>query len=142
MQENQTLLIELACIRILNQYTVATDTNDTALWLDVFTVDALWEATNLKLEGREQLEKFFLNRTNGKTSLVRHVSCNELVTVIDERRATAISTMVVFRQMDYPGSGPGTLKGPSAIVQNNDDFVLIGGRWKIKKRLTTTAFAA
>ncbi len=142
MEDTQRLLIEFACTRVLNQYAVATDSNDTNLWLDVFTDDAVWEATNLKLEGRQQLEKFFLNRTNGKTSLVKHLSANELITVIDDGHASAVSTMIVFRQTDYSGSGPGVLKNASAIIQNQDDFVRVGGHWKIKKRVTIPAFAA
>jgi len=142
MDPIQALLIENACLRLLTKYTVATDSNDCAMWLDVFADDAVWEAPNLKLAGREALEKFFLGRSNGKTSLVRHFSANALVQVLDANTATAISTMLVFRQLDYPGSGPGNLRNPTGIVQNDDQFVRGTSGWKIRRRVTTVAFTA
>jgi len=142
MDPIQALLIENACLRLLTQYTVATDSDDTKMWLDVFTDDAVWEAPNLKLEGRSAFEKFFLGRSNGKTSLVRHFSANALVRVVDADTATGISTMLVFRQLDYPGSGPGTLRNPTSIVQNSDQFVRGPDGWKIRRRATTVAFVA
>jgi ketosteroid isomerase-like protein len=142
MDPIQALLIENACLRLLTEYTVATDWDDAAMWLDVFTDDAVWEAPNLKLEGRPAFEKFFAARTNRKSSLVRHFSANALVKIQDADHATSVSTMLVFRQADYPGSGPGALKTPTAIVQNDDEFVRGAKGWKIKRRVTSLAFAA
>lgn len=142
MDPIQALLIENACLRLLTEYTVATDSDDAALWLDVFTDDAVWEAPNLKLEGRAAFAKFFAGRTNHKTSLVRHFSANALVKIQDADHATAVSTMLVFRQTDYPGQGPGALKNPTNIVQNDDEFVRGPKGWKIRRRVTSVAFAA
>jgi hypothetical protein len=141
MDENQRALIEQACLRLLAQYTVATDSNDRDLWLDVFSDDAIWEAPSLRLAGREEFDRFFGNRSNGKTTLAKHISANEFVQVIDLNTATAVSSMLVFRQGDYPGSGIGKLLGPSAIIDNADSFVRVDSKWKIKHRVTTVKFA-
>src|SRR5579871_2803680 len=142
MDPIQVLLIENACLRLLTQYTVATDSDDADSWLDVFTDDAVWEAPNLRLQGRPAFEKFFAGRTNRKTSLVRHFSANALVKIQDTDHATSISTMLVFRQTDYPGTGPCAHKAPTAIVQNDDEFVRGPTGWRISRRVTSLAFAA
>lgn len=142
MDEIQRSLIEQACLRVLAQYTVATDSNDQALWLDVFSTDAIWEAPKLRLSGHDEFQRFFSNRTNGKTSLAKHISANAFVTVIDQDTARAVSTMLVFRQAVYSGGGPGALQGASAIIDNADSLVRVNSKWKINHRVTSLIFAA
>ena len=93
--ETRNLVIERDCLRLVAQYVTAADVGDCDPWPNIFAEDGVWQTPTRTLSGRGELKDFFLARTDGKTSLVKHISANAVVDVVDDHTAQAWSSMPV-----------------------------------------------
>ena len=123
-----TTLEEKDAIReLLAQYCFHFDNGEFEAWLDLFTVDAVFDlGTRGRFAGRDALRTFLkmIPLTDG-LPMMRHCVMNAIVDV-DEGRARARCYVIVLR-------------GGSAVSVNvagryEDQLVKIDGSWRFKER--------
>ena len=104
--------IEWQCGRLITGYCNHVDARDYEAFLALFSKDAEWETqAGGHMRGHEAFRAYLDNRS--KTSLVRHVSTNARVEVIDETHATGRSYITLYRDNGYEGAAPSTRIAPA-----------------------------
>jgi len=141
MTELERMQIEWQCGRLITGYCNHVDARDYEAFLALFCEDAEWETqAGGHMRGHAEFRAYLERRS--KTSLVRHVSTNARVEVIDEAHATGRSYITLFRDNDYAGMGTSARIAPALVAEYHDTYVREDGTWRIKSRFTVAVFAA
>ena len=111
LDDTARLAAEQACISLINAYTHCADgLRERAGIVELFTEDGIWESDEARLEGREQMRRFFGDSATaaaeGRKS--RHVSSNIAVEVTgpDEADRSQLLHALPPRRPEAPGPRP------------------------------------
>ena len=139
MNEAELRAAQQDCVRLINGYCQAADTDDLEAFVGLFTKDAEWiRADGSTVTGHDALRAYFAARPADVVSA--HVSSNALVEVTGPDSATGRSLSTVYRGSAVE-DGPAPLAPPVAILENLDDFVLTQQGWRIRCRRSRLIFA-
>lgn len=141
MDDFERLAAEQACIGLITAYTHCADGfQERAGIADLFTADGVWESDEARLEGREQLLRFFGDAEAAAGRKSRHVSSNVAVKVTAADEAEGLSYFTLYR---YVGEKPRVpdLEGQPVIVgQYRDRFVRTEQGWRFAHRRADVGF--
>ena len=134
MDDLSRLLVEHECQKLMSLYCRHLDHQDPESFADLFTPDAVYQpaAAPAPFVGRPAILEWA--RAYPKHRLGRHLSTNQVVTVVDADDATGWSYAVVFRE---PDPQPGVLSArvtPRSVVEYHDEFRRTGDGWRIASR--------
>jgi hypothetical protein len=141
MNPDERRAIEWECTRLINLYA---SLNDQGRWPEVaalYTEDGRMtrpSAPDDPIVGREALLASFLARPARAS---RHICANIVVTVEDEGRASATSSILLFTGKPDDGGGlPIRDDGPPLVGEYHDRFALTADGWRFAERLGTLSF--
>ena len=141
MTDLERMQIERQCGRLITGYCNHVDARNYDAFLALFASDAEWETqAGGPMRGHEAFRADLDNRSS--TSLVRHVSTNARVEVIDETHATGRSYVTLYRDNDHEGIGTSARIAPALVAEHHDTYVREDGTWRIGSRVTKAVFAA
>lgn len=118
---------KLAIIELVGRYNQAGDIGDGDAWADTFTEDGIFEANQLRVQGREQLRQMALDVTRA-IGHIRHSTYNFVIDGEgDEARLQAAFTIMAVAQDRQSVRVIG--------VGNYDDRLRrVQGQWKFRHR--------
>jgi len=133
MDENERMLIEWACEKLVRKFAVYSDNSDFTALMEIFTEDAVYTrpmAPDALITGRDAIHKAFLERP---PLVIRHLTMNCLVDVVSTGEARGISYVMFLASPETGGERP--VSAPSIhFGEYRDTFVLTEEGWKIKER--------
>lgn len=139
MNEAETRAAEHDCVRLINGYSRAADTDDIEAFVALFTTDGEWiRPDGSSSRGHDAIRAYMAARPPGVLSV--HIDSNALVEVTGPHSATGRSLSTVYRGSAVE-NGPAPLAPPVAIVENRDDFALTEHGWRIQRRRLRIVFA-
>lgn len=139
MDDIERLAAERACEALINAYTHHVDDFlERAKVADLFTDDGVWESDEARLEGRDQLVKFFGRNDGPRKS--RHVSSNIAVRVTGPDTAEGLSYFTLYRHLGEKPRVPDLDNQPVILGQYTDAFVRTADGWRIKHRRADVGF--
>jgi hypothetical protein len=108
--------------------------------VELFTEDGVWESDEARLEGRDQLLRFFgdVEAAAGRKS--RHVSSNIAVTVTGPDVAEGLSYFTLYRYVGEKPRVPDLDGQPVIVGQYRDRFVRTPDGWRIANRRADVGF--
>lgn len=133
MDDNERMLIEWACEKLVRKFAVYSDSNDFKALMGIFTEDAVYTrpmAPDIRITGRDAIHKAFLERP---PLVIRHLTMNCLVDVVSAGEAKGISYVMFLASPDTEGERPVTAPNVH-FGEYRDTFVLTEEGWKIKER--------
>ena len=136
------LLDERACERLVTDYTHLVDFGEAARIADLFTEDGIWEADQLRMEGRDAIRAGFGARQRVARRTSRHVCTNVAITLTGPDEATGLSYLVNYRHDSRTGEAelPAPIGPPKYVGEYHDRFVRTADGWRIAHRRCTLAF--
>ena len=140
MDDQQRLLIERECERLVTQYCHFVDHGEAARIADLFTKNGVWAGPGVRMEGHDELRKGFGVRQANSARMSRHVCNNLLVDVIDEDHAEGTVYLTLYRHDGEPGRKISPLEGPVIVGEYRDEFVRTADGWRIQNRKIFTSF--
>ena len=135
LQERQ--LIEMACTRLVNQFSNFNDRRDFEALSNLFTEDGAFarptDPDNF-VEGRDNILAAFQGRPNDR--ITRHLISNVVIDVTDENSASGLCYATLFMApADAEPAKMGVKASPSQFVgEFNMDFSLTEHGWKIARQ--------
>ena len=137
------MLVEHACIKLVNQYAYASDRGDYVALANMYTEDGLFArptAPEVPLTSRADILAGFQKRP---PSTGRHVMTNTVIEVVSATEATGECYIVLYRGPAPGEDGSLPAMNPVPLVgQFKDRFVKVDGQWLFKERLGSLAYAA
>ncbi len=127
------LLIEAECTRVVNQYANLIDFCRYDEFADLFAVHCYFHVTGDPLTSREQIRDRVYNRP--KEQLLRHVTTNIVIDVLDERSASGIAYFTVYRASTSEGPSEVLNFRPASVGHYKDKFVKTTEGWKFAERI-------
>lgn len=141
MDDNEQMLIEWACEKLVRKFAVYSDNNDYTALMDIFTEDAVYTrpmAPDERITGRDAIHKAFQKRP---PLVIRHLTMNCLVDVVSTDEARGISYVMFLASHDTGGERPAP--APAVHVgEYRDTFVLTDAGWKIRERYGSVTLKA
>ena len=145
MNRMQALEIERACERLVVTYTHLVDFGEAEQVAELFAADALWQAGEIRFEGRDAVRAMFRGRQEMTQRRSRHVCTNGVVDVVDEDHATGLVYLQLYRPDFEPGARTDSLAPdahPVAVGEYHDQFVRTAEGWRFAERRAELAFGA
>lgn len=138
----ERLLDERACERLVIDYTHLVDSGEAARIADLFTADGVWEADQIRMDGRDAIRAGFGARQGVKRRTSRHVCTNVAITLHGADEATGLSYLVNYRHDSTTGTAelPAPVGHPKFVGEYHDRFVRTPDGWRIAHRRCTLAF--
>ncbi|MGY8803217.1 MAG: nuclear transport factor 2 family protein, partial [bacterium] len=87
MTDQEMLMIERHCERLITRYCHYIDHGEAAKVADLFTADGTWTAPGVVMSGQDELRTGFTSRQENTARMSRHVCNNLLIDVIDADHA-------------------------------------------------------
>lgn len=140
MDPSERYAIERECERLVVSYTHLVDFGEAERQAELFTADGIWEAGPGVFRGQEELRRVFGARQRNTLRTSRHVCTNLLIEVIDEKSATGVVYLTLYRHDGDTAGGPAPLDGPFAVGQYRDRFVRTDRGWRFAHRTLEVAF--
>ncbi|MEJ2761487.1 MAG: nuclear transport factor 2 family protein [Gammaproteobacteria bacterium] len=141
MDDNERMLIEWACEKLVRKFAVYSDNNDFTALMEIFTEDAVYTrpmAPDTRITGRDAIHKVFLERPS---LVIRHLTVNCLVDVVSAGEARGISYVMFLASHDTGGERPAV--APALHVgEYRDTFVRTDEGWKIRERYGSVTLKA
>lgn len=143
MEELEKIAIERACERLIVEYSRRVDFGEAESIAELFAPDARWEGTELLLEGREDIRRWFGERQRLERRVSRHVCTNVAVEILSATEARSLSYLVNYRHDRREGDGslPVPTEVPKYVGELHDRFRLTDEGWRFAARRVTVAFA-
>jgi SnoaL-like domain len=143
LDDTARLAAEQACISLITAYTHCADNlRERAEIVELFTDDGVWESDEARLEGREQMRRFFGDSATaaaeGRKS--RHVSTNIAVNVTGSDSAEGLSYFTLYRHVGEKPRVPDLDSQPVILGQYTDRFVRTPDGWRIAHRRADVGF--
>ena len=138
LSDLETLVIERACERLINEFFEAIDLRNEAHLDNLFTEDATYArpiAPDTIISGRETIRKSFEARPGGRVT--RHTCSNVRITVESAERATGVHRVVLITGPDQPPPDPqfGYKADARQLVgEFADVFVKTAAGWRFESR--------
>lgn len=141
----QTLAIEQACTRLINQFAVFNDQARFIELADLFTDDAQYArpiAPDVLITGRANILATFEARP--KERVGRHIISNIVIDVQGPGRATGVCYALLYSgSIDKPAEKFGLQAIPPQLVgEFHDEFVLTPAGWRFQVRKGRIIFSA
>ena len=136
------MLIEHACIKLVNRYALASDASDYEALAAMYTEDGVFARPTQPdppTVGRETILAAFRKRP---PSTGRHVMTNVTIDVLSPTEATGECYIVLYRGPAPEGSALPAMNPVPLVGQFKDRFVKVDGQWLFKARLGSLAYAA
>lgn len=138
MTDQEEIVIEAACRRLLMRYATAVDRKDYDLYLTVFDAGAVWRRPGQPpLVGVEEIRRYFdvieaKRRTpeHPDGHVQRHLFTTVHIDIIDADTARGISYALVYRD-ETPPEGPSTMREPELLVEYDHLFRRTEKGWLI-----------
>lgn len=140
MIEERRLSIELECARLVARYCHLVDHGEASKIADLFTVDGVWTAPGVEMNGRAQLSAGFSAREQNTSRKSKHVCNNLLVDVIDEDHAEGTVYLTLYRHDSNDTQAIAPLEGPVLVGEYRDRFVRTDAGWRFQRRETSIDF--
>lgn len=142
MDDLQRLLIERACERLIVRYCTFVDFGEASRIPELFTEDATWSGTDLRLDGREQITAWFARREGVTRRVSRHVMTNVAVDVLSPDEAESVSYLVNYRHDRDEGDTtlPAPARLPKWVGECHDRFRRTADGWRFSARRVDVAF--
>lgn len=121
-----------ACLTLVRQFCIFADEADAPRLAALFTADAVFERGELRIEGREGLEKMV--RSRAADLVTRHLVTTSLVTSVDDTRASGRHYCLVY------ASGAGHDPSKPIVREYRDEYKLTDEGWRIAHRTVLTPF--
>ena len=141
MEIAQRIAIERECQRLVTAYCHYVDHGEAAKIAELFTDDGQWLSPDIKMIGREKLEKGFGVRQANTARMSRHVCNNLLINVIDEDNAEGVVYLTLYR---YDGEVDRKFspmdEQPAMVGEYRDKFVRTDEGWRFSKRVIDISF--
>jgi hypothetical protein len=131
--------IEWACARLCFEYARSIDFGDHEGFAGLFAEDGILDV-GVRVQGRDKILAGLTQRDPQLRS--RHVMTNIVIDVEDERAASGISYLSLYRHVgpESEGDAPVALPGPAAVGHYADEFERTPDGWRIGKRVLHLAF--
>jgi len=129
--------IEHECTRLVLSYAHFADTFQDEAFAALFTEDGLLHRGDGPLVGRAAIRAAMGQRR--RDAVVRHVMTNILVEVVDDRNATGIATLTLYRHFGSSAL-PAPMMAPEMIAHYHDRYALTAEGWRIAERRAVVAF--
>lgn len=142
MEDQDRLLIERACERLVTTYCHYVDHGEASRIADLFTAEGVWKGPGVRMEGRGQLLKGFGAREAQAERMSLHVCHNFLCDVVDADHAEGVVYLTLYRHDGDPERKVSPLVGPAMVGEYRDRFVRTPGGWRIAERETRVSFLA
>jgi hypothetical protein len=141
MDEQERLAAEQACMALITAYTHCADGfQERAGIVELFTEDGIWESDEARLEGRDDLLRFFGDTASASGRTSRHVSSNAAVRVTGPDAAEGLSYFTLYRHVGEKPRVPDLDGQPVIVGQYTDRFVRTGDGWRIAHRRADVGF--
>jgi len=133
MNRTERLLVKNEIAERVLDYWNEVDTNWGAKAPGYFTEGGIFAShtSDMRLEGRDEIEAFYAWRVSRGARTVRHIIDNLAVEPVTETAARVRYVMTIWGR---DGEGVLPVNGPNAISQVEEEHELHGGRWLIRSR--------
>ena len=132
MTEIERLLIRQECERLVALYCVLYDKGDFDAFAELWAEDGVWGSSAAPLSGKAAIKANLATRS--KANIIRHVSTNCVVDVVDADHAEGISYFTLYRGAPGEGGAPGKLVQPDGVGRYFDRFVRTADGWRFAER--------
>lgn len=122
------------CVALVRQFCIFADEADAPSLAALFTADAVFERGELRVEGREALEKMV--RSRAADVVTRHLLTTSFVTPADDKQANGRHYCLVY------ASGAGHDPSKPIVREYRDDYRLTDEGWRIAHRIVLTPFGS
>jgi hypothetical protein len=141
MDDNQRMMIEHECERLVMRYCHLIDGGEAGRVPELFTDDGVWASPGTRMVGRDELSAVMNHRQARRDLRSRHVCSTFVCDVIDEDRATGVVYLSLYRRESVPEhEGPVGMSGPTMVGEYRDEFVRTEHGWRIASREAILAF--
>lgn len=140
IEESERAAIERECERLVVAYTHHVDFGEAGRVAELFTPDGVWESSDLRLEGQEQIRERFSRRQDSSKRVSRHVCSNLAVQPVNESQAEGVVYLTLYRDDGDPDQLPRPLAGPYLVGHYRDRFVRTNAGWRFAFRRVDVAF--
>ena len=140
MTDQEMLMIERHCERLITRYCHYIDHGEAAKVADLFTADGTWTAPGVVMSGQDELRKGFTSRQQNTARMSRHVCNNLLIDVIDADHAHGVVYLTLYMVDGEESRETSPLDGPALVGEYIDEFVRTEAGWRIKTRATSFNF--
>jgi len=141
MDDDQRMMIEHECERLVMRYCHLVDGGEAGRVPELFTDDGVWASPGTRLVGRDELSAVMNHRQARRDLRSRHVCSTFVCDVIDEDRATGVVYLSLYRREGVPEhEGPVGMSGPAMVGEYRDEFVRTEHGWRINARELIVAF--
>jgi hypothetical protein len=136
------LLIERDCEKVIVELTRSVDEGRFDDALKLFTEDAVFVRRGQPLTGKSAIAEAFAKRPQNQ--ITRHFLANISVSVEDPNRASAVTSVFVFRHLgtETPPTMPAPISLPDTVEEYRDVLIRDDNVWCIKHRETKEFFSA
>jgi len=135
------LLDERAIRKLMTDYTRFVDFGEAERIAELFAPDGVWDGPGVRMNGQDEVRRFFAERQTVTRRTSRHVITNIAIELTGPDTATALSYLVNYRH-DSRGAVelPVPADHPKYVGEYHDRFVRTAGGWRFAERLFTNAF--
>lgn len=130
--------VRLACEELVTAYCHAIDLGDASAVAELFTDDGVWESSEVRMEGVEEIRRRFAERA-ALDRRSAHVCTNLAITAETADVATGVCYFTLYRY-DGAGEGVAPLSGPAMVGVYRDCFVRSQRGWRFAERHAEARF--
>ncbi|TDE14990.1 nuclear transport factor 2 family protein [Jiangella asiatica] len=135
--------IERALTQLSLQYTHWVDSGQGSRLASLFTEDGCFDAGGVRMVGQQELRRGFAIREGRRDLLTRHVCTNMLFEIHDDRRASGVIYLTLYRaSVPEAAELPVEFSGPAVVGTYHDDYARVGDAWLIRSRQARLAFVS
>lgn len=135
------LLDERAIGKLMTDYTRFVDFGEAERIAELFTADGVWDGPGVRMEGQDEIRRFFKAREGVTRRTSRHVITNIAIDLHGDGEATALSYLVNFR---HDSRGDVVLPVPAGLPkyvgEYHDRFVRTPAGWRFLERRFVNTF--
>lgn len=134
MDENQKIMIERECERLVTAYCHHVDHGEAERIAELFSEDGVWTSAEATMDGQEAIRKAMAIRQANTARMSRHVCNNFLLDIIDADHAEGTVYLTLYRHDGKEGRSLSLLDGPAMVGEYRDRFVRTEEGWRISHR--------
>ncbi|MDP3139997.1 MAG: nuclear transport factor 2 family protein [Burkholderiaceae bacterium] len=139
MDSHELMLMEAACRRLAVAYGRFIDVYDDEGVVGLFTPDAVWQRPGQPpLVGHDAIRSFLATRD--RSTLMRHVMSNFIVTPVDASHARGLSYWTGYVALNHPPQTLAMPQAPFSVGEYHDEYVRGTNGWLISSRSTHYIF--
>ncbi len=142
MDDLNRLMIERACEALVIDYALHLDHKRANAFAELFADDAYFKHPRLPepMMGSAIIRQWMTDYA--PDTLIRHVTANIRVHIVDADHATGTSYTTAYRLAGHDGALPAPLPGPYCVVEYEDRYRRTRSGWRIAHRSSQYIFRA